>query len=323
MEEAILNFHKQFAWEPVVVNAGGLKRHRRFVVGGMGGSSLATGLLVNWMPEINVIVHRDYGLPVLSDAKERLYIASSYSGNTEETIDFAKSALKKGYKVATISIGGKLLKFAEKNNLPHIIIPDTKIQPRSALGFSMLAIAKLIGAEHVLRELHRLSTILKPEALCAAGKKLSRILFGKVPIICASTRNRGVAYNWKIKMNETGKIPAFYNVFPELNHNEMTGFDTIETTKKLSHGFHFVFLTDSVDHPKVQRRMAVCKKLYEDRGLSVTEVPFKGDTTLERIFSSLLIADWTALYLSNVYGTEAEQVPMVEQFKKLITVTGN
>ena len=182
MEEAVKKFNTQFAWEPVILGGSTLKTPKKveprsckkFVVGGMGGSSLATGLLVNWMPEINVIVHRDYGLPVLSDAKEWLYIASSYSGNTEETIDFAKSALKKGYKIATISIGGKLLKFAEKNNLPHIIIPDTKIQPRSALGFSMLAIAKLIGAEHVLRELHRLSTILKPEALCAAGKKIGR-----------------------------------------------------------------------------------------------------------------------------------------------------
>ena len=319
MEEAIRDFHTQFAWEPVVVNAERLKERSKFVVGGIGGSNLAAGLLASLRPQLNIVIHRDYGLPHLSDAKERLWLASSYSGNTEETIDFAKFARKKGYAVATISVGGTLLKFAKKERLPHIVIPNTGIQPRSALGFSVLAIAKLIGREHILRELHRLSTMLKPESLRAKGEKLSRILKGKVPIICASTRNREVAYNWKIKFNETGKIPAFYNVFPELNHNEMTGFDVISATKALSRAFHFVFLTDIADHPKIQKRMSVCKKLYTDRNFSVTEVALKGGSTLERIFSSLLIADWTALHFSRTYGTEAEKVPMVEQFKRLIT----
>lgn len=318
MEQAIQDFHKQFLFQPVIVNSGYLKRARRFVVGGMGGSHLSAGLLQGLKPELDMVIHRDYGVPALSDAKERLYIASSYSGNTEEMIDFAKTAHKKRYAVATISVGGKLLEFARENKLPHIVIPDTKIQPRSALGFSLIALAALMGDKKLLAELHALAAKLKPTVLEKTGAALARKLKSSVPIIYASGRNSAVAYNWKIKFNETGKIPAFYNVFPELNHNEMTGFDIIPKTKKLSDRFHFVFLTDTADQPKIKKRMGVCKRLYEARGLPVTEMQLTGKTPLEKIFTSLLIADWTALYTSRLYGTEAEQVPMVETFKKLI-----
>ena len=320
MEQAIRSFHTQFAWKPAVQNAGALKRKKRFIVAGMGGSHLAANLLSLCRPKLSLSISSDYGLPPLSDAdlKDSLFIASSYSGNTEETIDFAKVALKKGYAVATISVGGELLKLAEKHKLPHIILPDTGIQPRSALGFSLLALAKLIGDEKLLTELQALSKTLKPEAFEKSGKVLAQTLVGKVPVIYASTRNFPIAYNWKIKLNETGKVPAFYNVLPELNHNEMTGFDVISTTEPLSKNFHFVFLSDSADHPKIQKRMAVCRKLYEERGLSVTEVPISGASLPERMFQSLITADWTALHKAGHYGAEAEQVPMVEEFKRLI-----
>src|SRR3989338_7666417 len=113
MEEAIKDFHTQFAWKPAVVNGEKLPKAKKFVVGGMGGSHLSAGLLACGKPELDIVIHRDYGVPALSDAKERLYIASSYSGNTEETIDFAHAARKKGCAVAVMSVGGKLLKFAE------------------------------------------------------------------------------------------------------------------------------------------------------------------------------------------------------------------
>lgn len=319
MEEAIRNFHTQFEWVPAVVNAEALPKKNKFVVGGMGGSHLSAGLLQCAHPTIELSIHRDYGLPTLSDAKDRLYIASSYSGNTEEILDFAESALKKSYALAVMSVGGRLVEFAKRNGLPHVIIPDTKIQPRSALGFAMKALGALLSDERLLKELSELSTGLLPDELEEKGRELARALRDSVPIIYASTRNSAVAYNWKIKMNETGKLPAFCNVFPELNHNEMTGFDAIETTEGLSRKFHFIFITDRGDHPQVAKRMKVTKKLYEERGFLVTTIHLDGKSAFEKIFNSLLIADWTAVHLSKIYGTEAEQVPMVEEFKQLIT----
>ncbi len=321
MEEAIKKFHTQFEWVPVVVHKEKLPQAEKFILDGMGGSHLSADLLHGYRPDIDLCFFSDYDIPVLPPArlKGALLIASSFSGNTEEPIDFAEKAFARGLPLAVIAKGGKLLEFAEKHALPHVVLPPTKIQPRSGLGFQILALVAVLQDSGLHKELSGLATSLMPEALEPAGQELARKLRDSVPVIYASTRNSAVAYNWKIKMNETGKLPAFYNVFPELNHNEMTGFDVTQTTEGLSRKFHFIFLTDSADHPQNQKRMAVCKKLYQDRGLAVTDVPLEGESPLQKMFTSLLIADWTAVHLSKIYGTEAEQVPMVEEFKKQIT----
>ncbi len=319
MEEAIKNFAKQFEWKPEIQNAGAFRTAQRLVLAGMGGSHLAADLLTAYDPNIAVHVHRDYGVPAVGgDLKEVLFVASSYSGNTEETLDFAREALRLKRNLALVAVGGKLIDFARKNKLPYIVLPDTGIQPRSALGFSITALATFLGDTKMRSELSTLSTKLEPAALRAAGESLAKTLLGFIPVIYSSARNQGVAYNWKIKFNETGKSPAFYNVFPELNHNEMTGFDVTPSTAALSEKFHFIFLTDAADHPQIQKRMAVCRKLYENRGLPVTAVPLSGATVFEKIFNSLLLADWVAFHTALSYGVSPDGVPMVEEFKKLI-----
>lgn len=321
MEEAIKNFNKQFEWKPQVVNGEKLPRAEKFILDGMGGSHLAANLFTILRPEADLSVFSDYGIPSLPKSRtaNSLYIASSFSGNTEEPIDFAEKAKAQSLPLAAIAKGGKLLEFADIHGIPHVVLPPADIQPRSGLGFQMLALAALVRDDKLLKELAELAHVLAPESLREAGQKLANELRSKIPVIYASSWNSAIAYNWKIKMNETGKIPAFYNVIPELNHNEMTGFDLIDSTEGLSRRFHFIFLSDTDDHPQNQKRMKVTRKLYEDRGLACTEVALWGHGTQEKIFTSLLIADWTALHLSQIYGTETEQVPMVEEFKKLIS----
>ena len=320
MENSIKNFAKQFAFEPAIVHAGNLVCKERFALCGMGGSHLAAGLLKIRRPSLPLVIYRDYGLLEIpkSDLPKTLFIASSYSGNTEEVLDFAEKALAEKLNLAAIAVGGKLLEFAEKNKIPYIKLSDTHTASRMALGYSIIALAKIIADEKILAELAVLGKKLKPESLEKQGKELASKLKGKVPIIYASTINSYIAYNWKIKFNETAKIPAFSHVFPELNHNEMTGFDVISATRSLSEKFQFIFLKDENDHPQIQKRMKVCTKLYKDRKLPVTELTLEGKTPFEKIFNSLLLADWTALHLSKIYGTEAEHVPMVEEFKDLI-----
>ena len=140
-----------------------------------------------------------------------------------------------------------------------------------------------------------------------------------MPIIYSSFKNGSLAQNWKIKFNETTKISAFCNVFPELNHNEMTGFDLVDKTKHLSDKFHFIFMRDSKDNPRIIKRMEITKKLFEDRGFGVEYVDISGENVWHKIFSTLLVADWTSFHLAKHYGTAPEQVPMVEEFKKLIS----
>jgi len=150
------------------------------------------------------------------------------------------------------------------------------------------------------------------------GKALAYRIKGKVPVVYSSSENAPIAYNWKIKLNETGKIPAFMNVLPELNHNEMNGFDVHPSTRPLSRVFHFLLLKDKNDNEHVQKRMEVLASLYEARKLPVMTLELKGKTVLEKIFSSLLLADWLAYHTATLYKVDPEQVPLVEEFKKLI-----
>ena len=271
-------------------------------------------------PALPLVIRSDYGLPEMlaHEHKNSLFIANSYSGNTEEVIDALNQALKEKIPSAVIAVGGKLIAIAQKNNLPYIQMPNTGIQPRSALGFNLNALFKIMGREDALEDCYKLAKVLKPNTLETKGKLIAQKIKNKIPIIYSSRANKAIAYNWKIKLNETGKIPAFYNVLPELNHNEMTGFDVKPSSKHLSKDFCFIILKDKSDHKKIQKRMDMLAKLYKKRGLKTEMLELTGKNKLEKIFTSLVIADWTAVHIARHYGLESEQVPMVEEFKRLI-----
>ena len=286
----------------------------------MGGSHLAGDVLKDVVPSLRMYIHRMYGLPNWRDEEleQSLIIASSYSGNTEEVIDAYDKAQEKGLALCVIAVGGKLIEKAKQDGVPYIQMPDTGIQPRSALGYSFLSLLKIMGQEDILKEAGELASVLYPEKIEEEGRALAGRIKGKVPVIYTADQYYSIAYNWKIKFNETGKIPAFYNVLPELNHNEMTGYDVQESSKELSNHFYFIFLQNEDDHPRVQKRMEILQQLYTDRNLPVEIVKIQGSNKMEKIFNSLLLADWTAVYTAEGYGLEAEQVPMVEEFKKLM-----
>ena len=244
MHEAIKNLPKQFLFKPEIKNQNKLSTYRWYIVIGMGGSHLAADLLKMVNPYLPLLIHKNYGLPKVPDEilKNCLFIASSYSGNTEEVLDSYQQAKKKNIPLAAISIGGKLLKQAQIDGIPYIQLPDTGIQPRSSLGFTLKALLTLMKQNELLIEINNLSKTLFPEKIEKNGRGLAKKIYGSVPIIYSSETNEPIAYNWKIKFNETGKIPSFHNVFPELNHNEMTGFDVKIKTKKLSEKLYFILL---------------------------------------------------------------------------------
>ncbi|MBI4991946.1 MAG: hypothetical protein HZB99_01895 [Candidatus Harrisonbacteria bacterium] len=320
MYEAIKNFAKQFEYEPKIENEKSLRKYDKFIVAGMGGSNLIAGLLKIRNPGLEIIEHRNYDLPNIpkNQLKETLIIANSYSGNTEETISTFLKAVKEKLPIAAVSTGGKLMDLARKHKKPYIHMPNFNLQPRSATGLNIKAILKIMGDRNGLRETLELANSLRPYQQERDGKALAKKLKGHVPVIYSSQKNFPIAYNWKIKFNETGKIPAFINNFPELNHNEMTGFDTQDTTRDLSKNFFFLFLKDSSDNLKILKRMNVTERLYRERGFPVEVIILNGKTPFQKIFSSLIFADWTAYYIATEYKVEAEQVPMVEEFKKLI-----
>lgn len=320
MLHIIKDFPDQFAFNPEIVNKEKLKSHSFYVVVGMGGSHQAADFIKVWDPKFPIFVHKNYGLPELPDEilEQSLFIMSSYSGNTEEVLDAYDKIKERGYDICAISTGGKLIERAKADGIPYVVMPDTGIQPRSALGFYIRSLFAMLQLPELLKETDDFPSTLPIDRAEAKGKELADILKGSVPLIYSSEKNGPIAGNWKIKFNETAKVPAFCNIFPELNHNEMTGFDVIPETAKLSQNFHFIFLKDKTDHPKIIKRMQLSKGILEAKGLPVTEIEFEGDGIFYKAFSSILLADWVSYYTSEIYGTESEFIPMVEDFKKII-----
>lgn len=320
MYDAIKNFSGQLSYEPEIKNKENLFPTESFVVCGMGGSHFAADLIKTAKPDLQIHIHHGYGLPNLPAAllKESLIIISSYSGNTEETLDSFEEARRRNLNVAVITTGGKLLEEAIKKNIPYVEMPNTGIQPRSALGFSMKSMLALMGKHSLNTEIKELSEYFSVKKFENKGKELAKNLNGMVPMIYSSEVNGPISSVWKIKLNETAKIPAFSNVFSELNHNEMTGFDTKTKTKKLSKNFCFILLKDKEDDARIQKRIKFSKKLFEDRGFKVLEIELAGECVFEKIFSAVILADWTAYYLSEIYKVDSENIPMIEEFKKLI-----
>lgn len=316
--ETIQNFSKQFEYEPAIENGGGFEpqKYRRYIFCGMGGSALAPDLLRVWNPNLDMIVHRDYGLPSLPDEvlKNCLIVVNSYSGNTEEALSAFNLAMEKGLPLAAITTGGQLLELAQKNTAPHIQMPDMGLQPRMALGLNFRALLKIIGEDSALKDTNSLVQELISENSENAGKEIAEKIGDTTPVIYSSRRNGPIAYAWKVILNETAKIPVFSNVFPELNHNEMVGF----LSRELPGKYHFIFLKDASDEPKILKRMEITEKLFKDQGLSAQTINLNGKSIVLKIFSSLILAHWTAYRLTQLSGADPDKVPVVEKLKELI-----
>jgi glucose/mannose-6-phosphate isomerase len=219
--------------------------------------------------------------------------------------------------MAAVSLGGKLLEFAREKEIPFIQIPDTGLEPRMAIGYAMLAIARLMGNETLETAIRDGGEHVSVSEDQRVGLSLAEKLIGKVPLIWSSGKNLPVAYIWKVKFNETSKIPAFCNHFPELNHNEFTGFDVVDSTRPVTGNFHVIMLADPKDHPRVQKRMALSKTMLEERGIPVDMIQMHGEH-FQKLFAASLLGDWVSLGLAEHYGVPNPETPLIAEFKKRI-----
>ena len=264
MRQVLLDFPRQLEFNPRIKE---IQEIEKAILAGMGGSALP-GRLANCIIGKKVVeIHNDYGLPKTAD-ENTLVIACSYSGNTEETLDSLAKALERKCKVVCVSSGGELEKIAFEKKLPIVKIPSG-LQPRMASGFATAAVLNILSAAKICKdytnEFHEAKITLEEEktSIEKKGKELAEAISDHVPIIYASEANEVVAFVAKIKFNENSKTPAFYNVFPELNHNEMNGFTNSPAS------FHFFFLEDDSDNEAVKKRMKITKELLEERKLAL------------------------------------------------------
>ena len=185
----------------------------------------------------------------------------------------------------------------------------TGIQPRSALGFSFMALAKLMGRDDIAQEARNLAEILQPDTLEERGKEMAKHIAGKVPVVYASNRNYCIAYNWKIKFNETGKTPAFYNLFPELNHNELVGW------RAENNDLAVVIIRNTVDYERSQRRIEVSKEVFNKYTDTIIELRSKGESDIERSLYLIHLGDWASYYLAEKKGIDVVEVNVIDHLK--------
>lgn len=295
----------------------------KIIVTGMGGSALA-GDLVNCAFEKSIksplLINRNYHISHPLDEKT-LVIAVSFSGNTEETLSAYRQAIKTGAQIVAVASGGKLLNMAMRDRVEFIklIKESENFQPRMSSGYIfaiLVGLAQKVGflplsAESQVREMADSLLGLNTEI---QGKQLGESLFGTIPLIYASDKYWPIARIAKIKFNENSKIPAFWNVLPELNHNEMVGFSNVLGN------YRIVMLRDPDDDPKINKRMLVTGDLLRKRpiGLKATVWDMLGQTKLEKMFSTLIVMDFASYYLALKMGIDPTPVKLVEDFKAMI-----
>jgi glucose/mannose-6-phosphate isomerase len=326
--QVILDFPKQFA---VGLEAARKIRVRgnfkSLVVSGMGGSSLPANILRIYLNELylnkpkknksfQIYQNRYYSLA--HEAYDNaLNIFSSYSGGTEETISSLREAIKNKLPSVGIATGGKLAEICKKNNIPCVILP-AGIEPRCATGyffsamFQILVNAKMINDD--TKKISQLARKLNLETLKLekTGKNIAKKLVGKTPIVYSNAKYKSLAMIWKIKLNENAKTPAFWNFYPELNHNEMIGF-TLPQAK-----FHILSLVDEKDHPQNIKRARITGQLLKKKGIDTTLIDMDNNNVFNTIFSTLILGDWISYYLALEYGQDPTPVDMVENLKKLL-----
>ena len=343
MKKVIMEFPKQF---PVGLDAAKDIRvfgdFNQIIFCGVGGSALPGSILkmlqifYNW--PINIRIHRSYGLPTRLSPRSLIF-AVSYSGNTEETISSYQEAKEKNLSVIGITTNGKLAELCKKDKNPWVKLPtrlptgqEEKIQPRQAVGYQFASIVKLLSNSGIIKDLDEeildMSKFLKPKALEKQGKELALKIKGRIPIIYASDKYRILAQTWKINFNENSKSPAFWNYFPELNHNEMEGMAhelKCDCTEKPI--FHILILRDKkLDHPRILKRMKITAELLKEKGLKVDTIDIQGLAlarasasklnVLTKVFSNYILANWTSYCLALEYETDPSPVKTIEEFKK-------
>ncbi|HXF49940.1 MAG TPA: bifunctional phosphoglucose/phosphomannose isomerase [Verrucomicrobiae bacterium] len=310
---------QRFEWQ-----RGGF-RPSHIVLAGMGGSAIGGDLARTFLSQkLNIPFHvlRHYTLPVFV-GPETLVFASSYSGNTEETLAAFEAARQKQAEIVSITTGGKLAFRA--SGRPIITIPSG-YPPRAALGFSFVPVLLVLGKAGLIRdfseEILSLADFLSEEirkweretALAKnEAKRLAAALFGKVPLVYAGADlMEPVAVRWKGQICENAKQLAFANVFPEFNHNELVGFGVL---KHLAGRLAAVFLQDEDDHPRIAARMKIVEDVLKKKKIPVIKATSKGESVLERMFYTVLLGDFASYYLAVLNGVNPKPVAVIDYLK--------
>jgi glucose/mannose-6-phosphate isomerase len=294
------------------------------VVAGMGGSAIGGALARAAMGDHAsrpIFVTRAYGLPPWT-TPDTMVLCASYSGETEETLACYESAGALGAKRTVVTTGGRLAEMARADGVPVIPLPGG-FQPRAAVAYMIVAaleVAALCGAgprltseiDVAASHIEQLVAEWGPDAAeDSLAKELARGLNGTTPVIAGAGLTSPIAYRWKTQINENAKQPCFSNELPELDHNEISGWEGAASIGR----FSAVFLDDSDAHPRVKERMDLTERLIAGNAAASYRLETRGQTAIERVISLVLLGDLVSIYLAALRGVDPGPVRLIDELK--------
>jgi len=300
---------------------------RGVLISGMGGSAIGADLLCAYLQNqcpVPVVVQRDYGLPAWVKGKEMLVIASSHSGNTEETLSAYDEALARHCQVLVVSTGGELMQRASRQNVPAWKFEHAG-QPRAAVGYSF---GLLLAA------MYRAGLIADPEAELKAtvaflgnyqktidttvpavqnpAKRLAGQLVGRLVLTIGSGLLAPVARRWKGQVNELAKGFGIFDALPEVDHNTVAG--VLNPEKGLSQ-IMALFLRYPSEHPRNQKRSEITQKLFLEEGINSDSYTAPGNSLMEQMWSAVTFGDFLAYYLAMAYEVDPTPIDVITRLK--------
>jgi len=305
------------------------KRPSQIIVAGMGGSAIGGEILKHWLKDripIPIDVCRDYALPAYAN-KHTLVFAVSYSGNTEETLSAFLDAVKRGCMTITVTSGGHLLSLSEKMHIPSLTIPMiVGCPPRAAIAYlffplpiilEKMGILSNVGEEieEAIEVLEKLSRENAPQIPTKnnRAKKLAIELKDTMPAVYGFRQYAAIAQRLKAQFNENTKIPSKQEVFPELNHNEVMGWEAPQTlTKK----FSTILLRDRNEPPEIRHRIEATRLLALNKTQKILEIHAEGEGKLAKMLSAMYVGDLASVYLAILRGTDPMPVETITKIKK-------
>lgn len=285
---------------------------RNIVISGMGasgtGANLVESLTFGRVP-IPITVCKSYNLPQFV-SPHTLFIACSYTGNTEETVAALHKAMLKRASVIVISSGGKLLEVAREYNLFYVQLPSGAESPRAMIGHTMIALlyalyhTNLIGAAFIKETENAIEYLDRGEkAIQVEAELIARKLKGKLPVIYCDARLHAMAIRFQQQLNENSKHLAHVSVFPEMNHNELIGWQNPEAILPL---LQVVYLYSDHDHQRIEKRMEICRTIFESKSNPIIDIVAEGASLLEQFYYLLHLTDWISYCLAKENTVEPD-----------------
>ena len=318
----------EFAWNNKVdLDSVKKKGIDSVVVTGMGGSAISANLFVNFFKDeldIPFIVNRSYSLPNFVN-KNTLLIVSSYSGNTEETISVFKSALKTKCRIVCITTGGKIEALAKKNKVPVVkILPG--FQPRYALGLSFFTLLKVLNKIKIVSVkpafVNSVIKLYKNKAKLYSKEKnpaldFAEEILGYIPVIySAEGITSSIGYRLKSQFNENSKLLAFHNVLPEMNHNEIVGWESFEEKQ-----FHakVINIMDKEYPARIKKRFDIVNELFAQSKAVVINLESKEKSFKIRLMDLIFLCDWITYYTAVLRGCDPSEIKNIDLLKERLS----